>query len=84
MSELFSWMLLAIFVVVVLLGVIASLVGFGIGSLLTPLFAISFGMPIAVAAVALSRRWQRHLFNSRVVSSTCQVRQSPLAYHSTD
>lgn len=34
-------------------GAVASVAGFGIGSALTPLFATRFGMPIAVAAVAI-------------------------------
>ncbi|MHB1311614.1 MAG: TSUP family transporter [Gemmatimonadaceae bacterium] len=40
-------------VVAVLAGATASVAGFGIGSLLTPLFALRVGMPVAVAAVAL-------------------------------
>ncbi|MBW7934155.1 MAG: TSUP family transporter [Gemmatimonadaceae bacterium] len=39
--------------VAVLAGVTASLTGFGIGSLLTPLVALRTGMPVAVAAVAI-------------------------------
>lgn len=34
-------------------GAAASVVGFGIGSLLTPLFAVHFGTDVAIAAVAL-------------------------------
>jgi uncharacterized membrane protein YfcA len=44
--------ILAVFLVALLSGATASVVGFGIGSLLTPLFATSFGTPIAVALVA--------------------------------
>jgi hypothetical protein len=45
--------LAAVFVVAVLAGATASLVGFGIGSMLTPLLALRLGMDTAVAAVAL-------------------------------
>lgn len=43
----------AILAVAVLSGATASLVGFGIGSMLTPLLAASLGMDIAVAAVSV-------------------------------
>jgi uncharacterized protein len=46
-------LLAAILAVAVLSGATASLVGFGIGSLLTPLLAASIGTDVAVAAVAL-------------------------------
>ena len=49
----FSWFELALLAVAVLSGATASLVGFGIGSLLTPLLATRLDMPTAVAAVAL-------------------------------
>ena len=42
-----------IFLVAVFSGATASVVGFGIGSLLTPLFALELGTSIAVAAVTL-------------------------------
>ena len=45
------WFLAAVFVVAVVSGATASLVGFGIGSLLTPLMASRLGMDVAVAAV---------------------------------
>jgi len=45
--------LIAILLVSILSGATASVVGFGIGSLLTPLLAVRYGMPVAVAAVAL-------------------------------
>lgn len=45
--------LLAVFAVGVLSGATASLLGFGIGSMLTPLLAASLGAPLAVAAVSL-------------------------------
>jgi len=45
--------LAAVFAVAVLSGATASLVGFGIGSMLTPLLAVQLGMDMAVAAVAL-------------------------------
>ena len=48
-----TWLHLAVAVVSVVAGVTASISGFGIGSLLTPLLAFSLGTPVAVAAVAL-------------------------------
>jgi uncharacterized membrane protein YfcA len=45
--------LLGVFALAVLSGATASLAGFGIGSLLTPLLAASFGTATAVAAVAI-------------------------------
>lgn len=45
--------LAAVFVVAILSGATASLVGFGIGSMLTPLLALKVGTDLAVAAVAL-------------------------------
>src|SRR5918995_2166426 len=45
--------LTAVFAVAVLSGATASLVGFGIGSMLTPLLGLQLGMDTAVAAVAL-------------------------------
>ena len=45
--------LLALFAVAVGAGATASVAGFGIGSLLTPLIAARLGTPVAVAAVAL-------------------------------
>ncbi|HJR60122.1 MAG TPA: sulfite exporter TauE/SafE family protein [Vicinamibacterales bacterium] len=45
--------LAAVFVVAVMSGATASLVGFGIGSMLTPLLALQVGTDIAVAAVSL-------------------------------
>jgi uncharacterized membrane protein YfcA len=42
-----------VFVVAVLSGATATVAGFGIGSLLTPLLALRVGVPTAVAAVAL-------------------------------
>jgi len=46
-----SWVALALLPVAVLSGATAMIVGFGIGSLLTPLIAVQVGMDIAVAAV---------------------------------
>ncbi|HYC50800.1 MAG TPA: sulfite exporter TauE/SafE family protein [Gemmatimonadaceae bacterium] len=43
----------AVFVVAVLSGATASVAGFGIGSLLTPLIAMRLGMTTAIAAVAV-------------------------------
>ena len=48
-----TWFLLAVALVAVLSGAAASVVGFGIGSLLTPLLAARVGTAAAVAAVAL-------------------------------
>lgn len=45
--------LLAVFLAAILSGATASLVGFGIGSLLTPLLAVRYGTAVAVAAVTL-------------------------------
>jgi uncharacterized protein len=44
---------LAVFAVAVVAGSVASLAGFGIGSLLTPILATQFPLKIAVAAVAI-------------------------------
>jgi uncharacterized membrane protein YfcA len=44
---------LLIFVVALISGATAAVVGFGIGSMLTPLLATSFGMSAAVAAVTI-------------------------------
>ena len=43
----------AVFIVAILSGATASVVGFGIGSLMTPLLAIRFGTTTAVALVTL-------------------------------
>jgi uncharacterized membrane protein YfcA len=43
----------AIFVVAIFSGATASIVGFGIGSLMTPLLAVQFGTNVAVGAVTL-------------------------------
>src|SRR5215216_5198648 len=48
-----SWFYAVLAAVAVLSGATASVVGFGIGSLLTPLLATRVGAPVAVAAVAL-------------------------------
>ena len=45
--------LCAVLLVGILSGAAASLVGFGIGSLLTPLLALRFGTSVAVAAVTI-------------------------------
>jgi len=47
------WLALAIGPVAILAGSVASVVGFGIGSLLTPLVAARYGTQVAVAAVAM-------------------------------
>ena len=46
-------LLAAILVGGVLSGATAAISGFGIGSLLTPLLAARYGMPLAVAAVSI-------------------------------
>jgi uncharacterized membrane protein YfcA len=48
-----AWFEAAIFVVAVFSGATASVAGFGIGSLLTPLLAVRLGTGVAVAAVML-------------------------------
>jgi len=48
-----TWFFALLFVVAVVSGATATVVGFGIGSLLTPLLATRLGMPVAVAAVAI-------------------------------
>ena len=48
-----TWFDVAILIVAILSGATASVVGFGIGSLLTPLLAARLGTGVAVAAVAL-------------------------------
>jgi uncharacterized membrane protein YfcA len=48
-----SWFLLVLLLASVLSGATASVVGFGIGSLLTPLLATQFDTSVAVAAVTL-------------------------------
>lgn len=47
------WFLVALTVIAVLAGATAAVVGFGIGSLLTPILALRVGMPAAIAAIAL-------------------------------
>lgn len=47
------WFFVALTLVAVLSGATAAVVGFGIGSLLTPLLALRVGMPIAIAAIAV-------------------------------
>jgi hypothetical protein len=47
------WFVSLILITAVASGATASIVGFGIGSLLTPVFAVQFGIDIAVAVVAL-------------------------------
>lgn len=48
-----SWFELAVAATAVLAGVIASIAGFGIGSLLTPILALDVGTKLAVAAVSI-------------------------------
>jgi uncharacterized membrane protein YfcA len=48
-----TWFYLAILLVGLFSGATASVVGFGIGSLLTPLLAVRYGTSVAVAAVTL-------------------------------
>jgi uncharacterized protein len=53
MTDLSIGWLLLILVIATLSGGTAAIAGFGIGSLLTPLFAARIGMPAAVAAVSI-------------------------------
>ena len=61
--------LFGVFVLAVLSGGTAAVAGFGIGSLLTPALAASFGTSTAVAAVAIPHaaatalRWKRVAVN---------------------
>jgi hypothetical protein len=48
-----SWFYLTILLAAVFSGATATVVGFGIGSLLTPLLAVRFGSSVAVAAVTI-------------------------------
>jgi uncharacterized membrane protein YfcA len=48
-----TWFYLAIFLVAIFSGATATVVGFGIGSLLTPLLSIRYGTSVAVAAVTI-------------------------------
>lgn len=48
-----TWFSVALLLVAIVSGATASIVGFGIGSLLTPLLAARFGTGVAVAAVTL-------------------------------
>lgn len=67
--------LVLLFAAAVLSGTAASLAGFGIGSVLTPLLAVRVGTPLAVAAVAIPhafatalRCWRlRHSIDLRIV-----------------
>jgi uncharacterized membrane protein YfcA len=47
------WFDLAVVIAAVLAGIVASVAGFGIGSLLTPLLALQLGTKLAVAAVSI-------------------------------
>ena len=53
MISLEPWFLATLLLVSVFAGATASIAGFGIGSLLTPLLAVKLGVPLAVAAVAI-------------------------------
>ncbi len=48
-----TWFFAVLFLIAILSGATASVVGFGIGSLLTPLLATRFGTGLAVAAVTV-------------------------------
>ena len=52
-ATVMSLHLATVFAVAVFAGATAAVAGFGIGSLLTPLLAVRYGMPMAVAAVAV-------------------------------
>jgi hypothetical protein len=69
-----TWFDLSVAAVGVLAGAVASLAGFGIGSLLTPLLALSMGTKLAVAAVSIPhvagtalRFWRLRSFIDRAV-----------------
>jgi uncharacterized membrane protein YfcA len=70
-----EWFVALIALMSIVAGATASIVGFGIGSLLTPLVAARFGTDLAVAAVALPhlsggllRGWRlRHSLDRRVL-----------------
>jgi hypothetical protein len=49
----------AVFIVAILSGATATVVGYGIGSLMTPLLGVKFGTTTAVALVTCRTRWQR-------------------------
>jgi uncharacterized membrane protein YfcA len=71
------WFLGTLLIVSVFAGATASIAGFGIGSLLTPLLAARLGVPLAVAAVAIPHalatalRWWRlrHYVDGSVLRS---------------
>jgi uncharacterized membrane protein YfcA len=52
-DDISLWVAGAVLLSAVVAGATASVVGFGIGSLLTPLFALQFGIDAAIVAVAL-------------------------------
>ena len=53
MIEIDLWFPATVLLVAIFAGATASIAGFGIGSLLTPLLAVKLGVPIAVATVAI-------------------------------
>ena len=66
--------LVVVFIVAILSGATATVVGFGIGSLMTPLLAIEFGATTAVALVTLPhaaatavRCWRLRAYVDRAV-----------------
>jgi hypothetical protein len=70
-------LLLVLFIAAVLSGATAAISGFGIGSMLTPILATQYGMPLAVAAVSIPhalatgvRCWRlRHAISWPVIRS---------------
>jgi uncharacterized membrane protein YfcA len=52
-TDISLWFVAAVLLTAVVAGATASVVGFGIGSLLTPLFALRFGTDAAIVAVVL-------------------------------
>jgi uncharacterized membrane protein YfcA len=52
-ADISLWFIAAVLLAAVIAGATASVVGFGIGSLLTPLFAVRFGTDAAIVAVVL-------------------------------
>ena len=76
--------LVAVFIVAILSGATASVVGFGIGSLMTPLLAIKFGTTTAVALVTLPHaaatavrcwRLRAHVDLTVLVRSDCSAQR---------
>jgi uncharacterized membrane protein YfcA len=68
-----DWFILGVFLLALTAGGLASVVGFGIGSILTPVLALRLGAQVAIPAVAVPhlvatflRWWKLRRFTSRV------------------